>query len=115
MADPSGGRGARTIMRPLRQPCPALESRTTFPEPCMSSVASRPPSSRPRRYVADFQPAERIEGAFAIANAQLGRTKQDKPFLKCLIGDKTGQVAGRMWSIEIAHFKRIPTDGFVYI
>lgn len=72
-------------------------------------------SSQPRRYIRDLTATERISGAFAIANAQLGRTKQDKPFLKCLIGDKTGQLPARMWSIEPAHFKRLPTDGFVYI
>jgi 3'-5' exoribonuclease len=77
-----------------------------------------PPATRPespRRFIAEFQPNERVGGVFAISNAQLGRTKQDKPFLKCLISDKTGQVAARMWSIDPAHFKRIPTDGFVYI
>lgn len=72
-------------------------------------------SSRPRRLINQFQLNERIEGVFSIANAQLGRTKTDKPFLKCLIGDKTGQLAARMWSIDPAHFKRLPTDGFVYI
>jgi len=74
-----------------------------------------PQPARPRRFINQLEPAERIAGAFAISNAQLGRTKQDKTFLKCLIGDRTGQLPGRMWSIEIAHFKRLPTDGFVYI
>ncbi|MBX3357814.1 MAG: HD domain-containing protein [Phycisphaeraceae bacterium] len=73
------------------------------------------PSSVSRRFIKELAPAERIEGAFSIANAQLGRTKQDKPFLKCLIGDRTGQLPGRMWSIEPAQFKRLPTDGFVYL
>lgn len=76
------------------------------------SAQSRP---RERRFIRDFEPAERIRGVFAISNSQLGKTKQDKPFLKCLIGDKTGVLPGRMWSIEPAHFKRIPTDGFVYL
>ena len=74
-----------------------------------------PPTTTDRLYVADFKPNERIFGTYAISNAQLGRTKQDKPFLKALISDKTGQVAARMWSIEPAQFKRLPTDGFVYI
>lgn len=72
-------------------------------------------SVRPRRFIRELTASERIEGCFAIANAQLGKTKQDKPFLKCLIGDKTGQLPGRMWSIEPAQFRRLPTDGFVYI
>ncbi len=71
--------------------------------------------SSARRFIRELEPAERIRGAFAIANAQLGKTKQDKPFLKCLIGDKTGQLPGRMWSIDPSHFKRLPTDGFVYL
>ena len=79
------------------------------------SNLQRSQSSRPRRYIAEMQPTERVEGTYAISNAQLGRTKQDKTFLKCLISDKSGQVAARMWSIELAQFKRIPTDGFVYL
>ncbi|MBC7834956.1 MAG: HD domain-containing protein [Phycisphaerales bacterium] len=54
-------------------------------------------------------------GAFSISNAQLGKTKQDKPFLKALIGDRSGQLPARMWSIEVNHFRRLPTDGFVYL
>jgi 23S rRNA maturation-related 3'-5' exoribonuclease YhaM len=68
-----------------------------------------------RRYVKEFGPSEFVSGVFAIANAQLGRTKQDKPFLKCLIGDKTGMLPARMWSIDPGHFKRLPVDGFVFI
>ena len=68
-----------------------------------------------RIYIRDFRAAERVEGVFAISNAQLGRTKQDKPFLKCLIGDRTGQLAGRMWSIDTEQFKRLPTEGFVFL
>ena len=65
--------------------------------------------------VAELRPSERIEGAFAIANAQLGRTRQDKPYLRCLISDKTGEVPGRMWSVDEHTFRRLPTDGFVFL
>lgn len=68
-----------------------------------------------RRYIADMGPSERIEGAFAMSNAQLGRTRQDKPYLRCLLGDKTRQTSGRMWSIDESTYKRLPADGFVYI
>lgn len=74
-----------------------------------------PPQVAARRYINSFGPAQRVGGAFAISNAQLGKTKQDKPFLKCLISDKTGVLPARMWSIEPAQFKRLPTDGFVYL
>jgi 3'-5' exoribonuclease len=72
------------------------------------------PSSN-RRFINQLEPSERVAGVFAIANAQLGKTKQDKPFLKCLVGDKTGLIPGRMWSIDPIYFRRLPTDGFVYI
>ncbi|MEO1511966.1 MAG: CMP-binding protein, partial [Planctomycetota bacterium] len=68
-----------------------------------------------RQYINQMKPSQRIEGAFTIANAQLGRTKNDKPYLRCLLSDKSAQVPARMWSMDEAHFERLPTDGFVYI
>ncbi|MBX3363251.1 MAG: HD domain-containing protein [Phycisphaeraceae bacterium] len=68
-----------------------------------------------RRLIRDWTPSERVEGVFAIANAQLGKTRNDKPYLRCLIRDKSGEVPGRMWSIEEGFFRRLPTDGFVHI
>lgn len=67
-----------------------------------------------RTPIADMQPSQRIEGVYAIANAQLGRTRQDKPYLRCLLSDKTGEAAARMWSIDEATFGSLPTDGFIY-
>jgi 3'-5' exoribonuclease len=63
----------------------------------------------------EYQPSARIAGAFSIANCQLGRTRNDKPYLRCLIGDKSGQVPGRMWTVEEAWFASLPREGFVYI
>lgn len=71
-------------------------------------------SGRPRRFIREFQPSDYVSGVFCISNAQLGRTKTDKPYLKCLIKDKTGDLAGRMWSIDAETFRRLPTEGFVY-
>ncbi len=77
--------------------------------------APTPAQPSNRRFINQLEPSERVAGVFAIANAQLGRTKQDKPFLKCLVGDKTGLIPGRMWSIDPGYFRRLPTDGFVYL
>jgi 3'-5' exoribonuclease len=69
-----------------------------------------------RRFIIDLpNRPERIRGAYAISNAQIGKTRQDKPYLRCIIGDKTGELPGRMWSIDESTFSRLPTDGFVYI
>ncbi|MEM1183629.1 MAG: HD domain-containing protein [Planctomycetota bacterium] len=68
-----------------------------------------------RAYINELEPSQRIEGAFAITNAQLGRTRQDKPYLRCLLSDRTGEAPARMWSIDEPTFKALPTDGFVWI
>lgn len=67
-----------------------------------------------RVYIRDFQANQHISGVFAIQNAQLGMTKNGKPFLKCLLADKSGRTPGRMWSITEDHFATLPTDGFVW-
>lgn len=68
-----------------------------------------------RVYIVDMEPSQRIEGLFAISNAQMGRTRQEKPYLRCLLSDKTGEAAARMWSIDEAAFRALPVDGFVWI
>ncbi len=68
-----------------------------------------------RRYIREFAISEFVSGSYSVANCQLGRTQQGKPFLKCLIGDKTGSVPARMWSISEQDYRRLPTDGFVAI
>lgn len=67
------------------------------------------------RFICELGPSERVEGAFSISNAQIGRTRADKPYLRCLIGDKTGEMAGRMWSVEEALVRRLPSEGFVWL
>lgn len=73
------------------------------------------PAAARRKMIAELTPSERVAGAFAISNAQLGRTRSDKPYLRCLLGDRTGEVPGRMWSIDEAAFARLPTDGFAWV
>ncbi len=69
-----------------------------------------------RKFIKDFaKPPERVRGAFSISNAQMGMTRTNKPYLRCLIGDKTGEVAARMWTIDESTYKRLPQDGFVYL
>lgn len=82
--------------------------------PRSPSNSSQSAQARPaRRFIREFGPSERIIGIFSISNAQLGKTRTDKPYLRCLISDKTGELPARMWSIEEHQFRRLPTDGFV--
>lgn len=68
-----------------------------------------------RIYIKDLHPNQLIEGLFAIQNCQLGLTRQGKPYLKCLIADKTGRLAARMWSATEELVASLPTDGFVHL
>jgi len=68
-----------------------------------------------RTYIRDLQPAQWVEGVFAIYNCQLGKTKSEKPYIKCLLADKTGKTPGRMWNATEELFSILPTDGFVRI
>lgn len=66
-----------------------------------------------RRLIADLGPNERFSGLFSIANAQMGRTRTDKPYLRCILGDRTGELPARMWNVEEAVIRRLPPSGFV--
>lgn len=82
----------------------------------MSSTATEtttPAPTQQRIYIADMQPNERFEGAFSIANPQIGKTRNDKPYLRCLLGDKTATVPGRMWGADEALLRRLGDTGFV--
>lgn len=56
-----------------------------------------------------------IEGVYAIQNCQLAQTKSGKPYIKCLLADKSGRTPGRMWNTTEELFSTLPTDGFVWI
>jgi len=73
-------------------------------------------ATKPRQAsIEDWTPSQRVSGAFSISNAQLGRTRNDKPYLRCLVGDRTGEVPGRMWSIDEQTYERLPAEGFVWL
>ncbi len=72
-------------------------------------------STQQRMYIAEMQPNARFSGAFSISNAQLGRTRNDKPYLRCLLGDKTATAPGRMWGADESVIANLPTDGFVWV
>ncbi len=66
-------------------------------------------------YIKELKPSQFVDGVYAVQNCQLGQTKTGKPFLKCLIADKTGRTPARMWNCTQELFDTLPTDGFVWI
>jgi 3'-5' exoribonuclease len=83
----------------------------------MSSASAAPsatPTKPQRRYIKDLGAPDFLQGLFSISNPQLGQTRQGKPYLKCLLGDKTGEVAARMWTVDEKMFRKLGSTGFVY-
>ena len=68
-----------------------------------------------RTLIADLEPSQIIEGIYAIHNCQLGQTKTGKPYIKCLLADKSGRAPGRMWNATEELFAQLPTDVSVKI
>ena len=72
-----------------------------------------PARTAQRVFIGDMKGSEFIRGVYSIANPQMGRTRADKPYLRCLIGDRTGDVPGRLWSLD-DNFT-MPPEGFVML
>lgn len=56
-----------------------------------------------------------VEGVYSIVNPQLAQTRANKPYLKCLIRDSSGEITARAWNFEEAQFEAISGAGFVFI
>jgi 3'-5' exoribonuclease len=69
----------------------------------------------PRIYINELEANARFSGAFAMSNAQLPVTRNGDHYLACLLSDKTGTCPGRKWQMTPEEFKRLPSDGFVYV
>ncbi|MEQ8845831.1 MAG: HD domain-containing protein [Phycisphaerales bacterium] len=68
-----------------------------------------------RTLIVDLSEGEHVSGPFAIINAQLGKTRTDKLYLRCLLSDRSGTAPARMWSIDESMFNRLPAEGFVWV
>lgn len=69
----------------------------------------------PRTNINELKVPQTLEGVYAVQNCQLGQTKAGKPFIKCLLADRTGRTPGRMWNATEELYRELPTDGFVWI
>ncbi|RLS60829.1 MAG: HD domain-containing protein [Planctomycetota bacterium] len=56
-----------------------------------------------------------VEGVYSLMNPQLGTTRTNKPFLKCILRDATGEMPARMWTFEEAQYQDLVDVGFVHV
>lgn len=68
-----------------------------------------------RTLIRELGPNQFVDAIFMMNNCQLGQTRAGKPFLKCLLSDKSGRLAARMWSCTEDLFNTLPCDGFVWV
>jgi 3'-5' exoribonuclease len=66
-----------------------------------------------RLFLRDCQPGDIVEDVFMISNKQLGATNQGKPYIKCVVGDRTGTANARWWNAGREIFQALPDSGFV--
>jgi len=69
----------------------------------------------PRIYINQMTPNQLVEGVFTMQNCQMGLTKSGKPYLKCLVADRTGRTPARMWSVSEEFVQGLPADGFIHL
>ncbi len=68
-----------------------------------------------RTLIKNLKANQFVDGAYAVHNCQLGQTKSGKPFIKCLLADRSGRTPARMWNTSPELFRKLPTDGFVWV
>lgn len=66
-----------------------------------------------RVFLSSANPGDYLEEVFVITNKQLSTTQTGKPFIKCLVCDRSRQVPARMWNATQAMFNAMPEGGFL--
>lgn len=56
-----------------------------------------------------------VEGVYGLTNPQVGTTRNGKPYLKCLLGDATGEISARQWSFDENRIDELSRVGFVRV
>ena len=65
--------------------------------------------------IATLEDRTYVEGVYSIVNPQLAQTRTNKPYLKCMIRDASGEISARAWSFEEAQFEAVTATGFVFL
>ena len=52
--------------------------------------------------ISEMTAGTRVDGAYSLVNPQVAPKRDGSPYFKCLVRDATGQIPGRLWSIDPA-------------
>src|SRR3989339_565204 len=82
------------LPKPLLDPPPAMEYHGRIP----------PPEARgmPHKLIADLKEGDAVQQYFMVRQSDRGTTKDGKPFLSLVLGDKSGDLVARVWEKVLA-------------
>jgi 3'-5' exoribonuclease len=68
-----------------------------------------------RHSINQFREGEQIKAVMLLKKKELGKTKNDKPYLKLEFADKSGTIEGRMWEVTGCANKDVETGSAVLV
>ncbi len=68
-----------------------------------------------RAFIKDLKAGKLVNEVFLLKTKQIGKTKDNKPYLRLAFADKTGTIEGRLWDDAEEIEKRVDTGDFVFI
>ncbi|MCC6278028.1 MAG: HD domain-containing protein [Oligoflexia bacterium] len=68
-----------------------------------------------RQLVSSLKDKDPVEGIFLVRTKATPLAKSGKPYLACMLGDKSGQIDSRMWDGVEAVADSFQTDDFVWV
>jgi 3'-5' exoribonuclease len=65
--------------------------------------------------ISEMTAGTRVDGAYSLVNPQVAPKRDGSPYFKCLVRDATGEIPGRLWSIDPARAEEITRTGYAWI
>ncbi|MEE2682285.1 MAG: HD domain-containing protein [Planctomycetota bacterium] len=65
--------------------------------------------------ICEMTSGTRVDGAYSLVNPQVAPKRDGSPYFKCLVRDATGQIPGRLWSIDPSAAEDITRTGYAWI
>ena len=66
-------------------------------------------------FIKDIQENQKVEGLFLVKQKTMALTRTGNPYLSLMVGDKTGDMKGRVWEQAEALASRFEKDDFIWI
>lgn len=65
--------------------------------------------------IAEMTAGTRVDGAYSLVNPQVAPKRDGSPYFKCLVRDATGEIPGRLWTIDETRAEEITRTGYAWI